>query len=98
MLSVANAFEISDFQEDEIEGTRTGRSECNNVTGEIAIRQAQNLIYLPAFLGQCCPWRWPPVPGELIRRQPNDRLRETRCEGETPDDFLGNSAEGDLIS
>ena len=38
------------------------------------------------------------VPGELIRWQPNDRIRETRCDGETPDDFLGNSAEGDLIS
>ena len=37
------------------------------------------------------------VPGELIRWQPNDRIRETRCYGETPDDFLGNSAEGDLI-
>lgn len=32
MLSLANAFEISDFQEDEIGATRTGRSECNNVT------------------------------------------------------------------
>ena len=32
MLSLANAFEISDFQEDEIGAKRTGRSECNNVT------------------------------------------------------------------
>src|SRR6266481_1141839 len=32
MLSVANAFEISDFQEDGIEVTRTRRLECNNVT------------------------------------------------------------------
>src|SRR5260370_39268257 len=31
MLSVANAFEISDFQEDGIEVTRTRRLECNNV-------------------------------------------------------------------
>jgi len=29
MVSVANASEISDFQEDEIEATRTRRSECN---------------------------------------------------------------------
>jgi hypothetical protein len=32
MVSGANAFEISDFQEDEIEGTLARRSECNNVT------------------------------------------------------------------
>ncbi len=32
MLSGANTFEISDFQEDEIESRLTRRSECNNVT------------------------------------------------------------------
>jgi len=32
MLSGANAFEISNIQEDETEAIRTRRAECNNVT------------------------------------------------------------------
>jgi hypothetical protein len=32
VLYYMKAFEISDFQEDEIDTTRTRRSKCNNVT------------------------------------------------------------------
>lgn len=51
MVSVANAFEISDFQEDEIEATRTRQPGDQNaamlhaLACEIAIRHAQVPYY-----------------------------------------------------